>query len=76
MPQNYSPEFKKKLKKAAAFFAKEIDQRIIGLSINIIRDSVYAGCCGGWACIQTLIITTGKPEGGILRQKGGCSGTN
>ena len=32
------------LKKAAAFFAKEIDQRLIGLSNNTVRNSDFGGC--------------------------------
>ena len=35
------------LKKAAAFFAKEIDQRLIGLSKNIRKILGFAGCCVG-----------------------------
>ncbi len=33
------------LKKAAAFFAKEIEQRLIGSSKNIIMNLACAGCC-------------------------------
>ena len=60
MPQNYTPEFKKKivrlrkelenskkeilfLKKAAAFFAKEIDWRLIDLLMNTKKNLASAG---------------------------------
>ena len=46
------------LKKAAAFFAKEIDQRRIDLSTNIIHCLVYAGFSGDLISVQTHTITT------------------
>ena len=103
MPQNYAPEFKKKivrlhaeegrtyksitaeypnemelmkenlrlrkeleeakkenlfLKKAAAFFAKEIDQRLIDLLNNIKMNLVCAGSCAALISVQMLTTTT------------------
>ena len=46
------------LKKAAAFFAKEIDYRLIDLSNNIIMNLAYVGSCGTMISVQMLIITT------------------
>lgn len=48
------------LKKAAAFFAKEIDQRLIGLSSSIMSCLVCAGSSGDLASAQTHTITTGN----------------
>ena len=48
------------LKKAAAFFAKEIDERLIGLLSNIMSCVVYAGSFAGLKSVQTRIITTGS----------------
>ena len=48
------------LKKAAAFFAKEIDQRLIDSSNNIIMNLAFAGCLDGWVYAQMLITTTGN----------------
>ena len=48
------------LKKAAAFFAKEIDQRLIDLLSNIMSCLVYAGSFVGSRYVQTRIITTGN----------------
>ena len=46
------------LKKAAAFFAKEIDQRLIDLSNNIIMNLACVGFCGALISVQMLITTT------------------
>ena len=48
------------LKKAAAFFAKEIDERLIDSSNNIIMNLAFAGCLDGWVYAQMLITTTGN----------------
>ena len=48
------------LKKAAAFFAKEIDQRLIGLLNSIMSCLAYAGSFVGLKFVQTRIITTGN----------------
>ena len=51
------------LKKAVAFFAKEIDSNSTSLLTGISRNSVSAGSCVGWAFIQmpiTIIKRTGK----------------
>ena len=48
------------LKKAAAFFAKEIDQRLIDSLNNIIMNLAFAGCLDGWVHAQMLITTTGN----------------
>ena len=57
------------LKKAAAFFAKEIDQRLIGLSNNTIKNSASAGCCGGWGSARMPTITTGNTGRRIIMPK-------
>ena len=46
------------LKKAAAFFAKEIDERLIDLSSNIINCLAYAGSCADLKSAQTHTTTT------------------
>ena len=46
------------LKKAAAFFAKEIDQRLIDLLNNIIMNLVCAGSCAALISVQMLTTTT------------------
>ena len=48
------------LKKAAAFFAKEIDQRLIDLLNNIIMNLACAGSCNALVSVQMLITTTGN----------------
>ena len=60
MSQNYGPEFKKIafLKKAAAFFAKEIGQRITGLLTNTMKNSAPAGCRSVAASITDSHITS------------------
>ena len=48
------------LKKAAAFFAREIDQRLIGLQNSIKKNLVFAGFYVGQAFTPMPIITTGN----------------
>ena len=48
------------LKKAAAFFAKEIDERLIDLLSKIMSCLVYGGSFAGLKSVQTRIITTGN----------------
>ncbi len=57
------------LKKAAAFFAKEIDQRLIDSLMNIRRNSVSAGLCDGWKYIRMPITTTGSTGRQIIMPK-------
>ncbi len=48
------------LKKAAAFFAEEIGQRLTDLLTNIIRSSVSAGSCGDRGSARMPTTTTGR----------------
>ena len=48
------------LKKAALFFAKEIDQRLIDLLRNIIRCLGCVGSSEDWRSAQMRTITTGN----------------
>ncbi len=57
------------LKKAAAFFANEIGQRLTDLSTNIMKDPVSAGCCDGWACARMPTTTTGNTGRQIITPK-------
>lgn len=64
------------LKKAAAFFAKEIDERLIDFWINIMRNLESAGCSDGSAYVQTLITTTADTGRRIIIPKIRGSGTD
>ena len=50
-------------KKAAAFFAKGIDERHIDSSMNIGICSASGGYCGIWESIRMLITTTESTDG-------------
>lgn len=58
------------LKKAAAFSAKEIDQKLIGLSNCITEDSAFADCWSGLVSARMPITTIGNTERRIIMQKG------
>ena len=54
------------LKKAAAFFAKEIDQRLIDLLSSTMNCLVCVGSFGDLISIQMRIITTGNTGSQII----------
>ena len=61
------------LKKAAAFFAKGIDERHIDSSMNIGICSASGGCCDVWKFIRMLITITESTDAQKRSPKNGIS---
>ena len=57
------------LKKAAAFFAKEIGQGLTGSSANTMKNSAPAGCWSSWESARMPAITTRSTGRRIITPK-------